>query len=170
MGRVNNLEIYGDQIIANLNLFGKLDLKSLSHQPSLAFFRAKQLQDEFSKYLNSYYSTNPTLRSHYEEALLEIAKAALPTKEYNIDTYINDFQEKVTLRQEKLIEIDLSKSRSDYFSSDGVFLGKVKIIDKNGVDISNKLLVSALAEPYIFRSPENFENDQLVLLIKGTIN
>lgn len=170
MGRVNNLEIYGDQIIANLNLFGKLDLKSLSHQPSLAFFRAKQLQDEFSKYLNSYYSTNPTLRSHYEEALLEIAKAALPTKEYNIDTYINYFQEKVPLRQEKLIEIDLSKSRSDYFSSDGVFLGKVKIIDKNGVDISNKLLVSALAEPYIFRSPENFENDQLVLLIKGTIN
>ena len=170
MGRVNNLEIYGDQIIANLNLFGKLDLKSLSHQPSLAFFRAKQLQDEFSKYLNSYYSTNPTLRSHYEEALLEIAKAAIPTKEYNIDTYINYFQEKVALRQEQLIEIDLSKSRSDYFSSDGVFLGKVKIIDKNGVDISNKLLVSALAEPYIFRSPENFENDQLVLLIKGTIN
>ena len=105
MGSVNKLEIYGDQIIADLNLSGKLDLNKLSNHPSLAYFRTKQLQDEFSIYLNSYYSTNPTLRSHYEEALLAIAKAAIPANEYNIDTYINYFQEKDALREEKIIEL-----------------------------------------------------------------
>lgn len=170
MGSVNNLEIYGDQIIADLNLSGNLDLNKLSYHPSLAYFRTKQLQDEFSIYLNSYYSTNPTLRSHYEEALLAIAKAAIPTNEYNIETYINYFQEKDALREEKIIKIDLTKTRSKSFSPDGVFFGKIKIIDKNGVDISNKLVVSALAEPYIFRSPEIFKNDQLVILLKGGIN
>ena len=170
MGSVNNLEVYGDQLIANLSLSGNLDLNKLSNHPSLAYFRTKQLQDEFSIYLNSYYSTNPTLRSHYEEALLAIAKAAIPANEYNIDTYINYFQEKDALREEKIIEIDLTKTRSKSFSPDGVFLGKIKIIDKNGVDISNKLVVSALAEPYIFRSPEIFKNDQLLILLKGGIN
>jgi len=169
VGKVNSLEIYGDQLKAYLNLTGELDLGRLSSLPSLAWFETKQLQVEYTWYLNEYYSKNPDLRGHYQKALLEIAKTANPAKNYNIETYINYFEDEDTSKQEQIIIIHLTKSSPEIFNSEGIFLGKIKISDKSGNDISNELIASALAGTYS-PDPEEFNTEQLIILLKGVIN